>query len=82
MNLWFESLQFMISHITNKRFPVVKEWWQRPLESIYTVVFLDNIYFYVVNFMVNNVRNSFRSTISTVCNNDIFFINISIIQFK
>jgi len=36
-----------ISRITNKLLPVVREWQQRPLESMYAVVFMDGIYFHV-----------------------------------
>ena len=32
-----------MSRITDKILPVVKEWQQRPLESIYAVVFMDTI---------------------------------------
>ena len=33
-----------VSQITDKILPVVKEWQQRPLESVYAVVFIDGIY--------------------------------------
>ena len=36
-----------ISRVTDKILPVVKEWQQRPLESIYAVVFMDAIHFHV-----------------------------------
>ena len=36
-----------VSRITDKILPVAKEWQQRPLESIYAVVFLDAIHFHV-----------------------------------
>jgi transposase-like protein len=36
-----------ISRVTDKILPVVKEWQQRPLESVYAVVFMDGIYFHV-----------------------------------
>ena len=36
-----------VSRITDKILPVAKEWQQRPLESIYTVVFLDAIHYHV-----------------------------------
>ena len=36
-----------VSRITDKILPVAKEWQQRPLESIYAVVFLDAIYYHV-----------------------------------
>ena len=35
-----------VSRITDKILPVAKEWQQRPLESIYAVVFLDTIHFH------------------------------------
>ena len=34
-----------ISRITDKVLPVAKEWQQRPLESVYAVVFLDAIHY-------------------------------------
>ena len=36
-----------ISRITDKILPVAKEWQQRPLKSIYTVVFMDAIHYHV-----------------------------------
>ena len=36
-----------ISRVTDKILPVVREWQQRPLESVYAVVFMDGIYFHV-----------------------------------
>lgn len=36
-----------VSRITDKRLPIVKEWQQRPLESVYAVVFLDAIHHHV-----------------------------------
>lgn len=36
-----------VSRITDKILPVAKEWQQRPLESIYAVVFMDAIHFHV-----------------------------------
>lgn len=36
-----------VSRITDKILPVAKEWQQRPLESIYAVVFLDAIHYHV-----------------------------------
>lgn len=36
-----------VSRVTDKILPVVKEWQQRPLESIYAVVFMDAIHYHV-----------------------------------
>lgn len=36
-----------VSRITDKILPMAKEWQQRPLESIYAVVFLDAIHYHV-----------------------------------
>lgn len=37
-----------ISRVTDKILPVVvKEWQQRPLESVYAVLFMDAIYYHV-----------------------------------
>ncbi|MEG1913174.1 MAG: transposase, partial [Cloacibacillus sp.] len=36
-----------ISRITDKILPVAREWQNRPLESVYPVVFLDAVHFHV-----------------------------------
>lgn len=36
-----------ISRITDKILPIVREWQQRPLESLYAVVFMDAIHYHV-----------------------------------
>ena len=36
-----------ISRITDKILPIVREWQQRPLESVYAVVFMDDIHYHV-----------------------------------
>lgn len=36
-----------ISRITDKIIPIAKEWQERPLESLYAVVFMDAIHFHV-----------------------------------
>ncbi len=36
-----------ISRVTDKIFPIVREWQQRPLESLYAVVFMDAVHFHV-----------------------------------
>ena len=36
-----------VSRITDKILPIAKEWQQRPLESVYAVVFLDAIHYHV-----------------------------------
>ena len=37
----------LISNVTNKIMPIIKEWQNRPLQNIYAVVFLDAIHFKV-----------------------------------
>ena len=37
----------MISRITDKIMPVVREWQTRPLEEVYAIVYLDAIHFHV-----------------------------------
>lgn len=37
----------MISNVTNKIIPLIKEWQNRPLQGVYAVVFLDAIHFKV-----------------------------------
>lgn len=37
----------MISNVTNKIVPVIKEWQNRPLQGVYAVMFLDAIHFKV-----------------------------------
>lgn len=36
-----------VSRVTDKILPIAKEWQQRPLESVYAVVFLDAIHYHV-----------------------------------
>lgn len=40
-----EASPTFISNITNKILPFVQEWQNRPLESIYPIVFLDAIHY-------------------------------------
>jgi len=42
-----EASPALISNITNKIMPLIKEWQNRPLQSVYAVVFLDAIHFKV-----------------------------------
>lgn len=42
-----EASPALISNITNKIMPMIKEWQNRPLHSIYSVVFMDAIHFNV-----------------------------------
>jgi transposase-like protein len=37
----------MISNVTNKLIPLIKEWQNRPLHSVYAVVFMDAIHYKV-----------------------------------
>ncbi|MGG1251020.1 IS256 family transposase [Brevibacillus agri] len=37
----------LISNVTNKIIPLIKEWQNRPLQSVYAVVFMDAIHFKV-----------------------------------
>ena len=37
----------LISNITDKLLPIIKEWQNRPLQSVYSVVFLDAIHYKV-----------------------------------
>ena len=41
------SLLLMVSRITDKIIPVVREWQNRPLEDLYTIVYLDGMVFNV-----------------------------------
>ena len=36
-----------VSRITDKILPLAREWQQRPLESVYAVVYLDAIHYHV-----------------------------------
>lgn len=40
-----ELSQGMLSKITDKLLPIITEWRNRPLESVYTIVFLDAMFF-------------------------------------
>lgn len=43
----FEVSEGMVSDITNKLLPEIEEWQQRPLSSIYPIVFIDAVHFSV-----------------------------------
>jgi len=43
----FEVSEGLVSDITNKLLPEIEEWQQRPLSSIYPVVFIDAVHFSV-----------------------------------
>lgn len=43
----FQASPTLISNITDKIMPIAKEWQNRPLESIYPVIFLDAIHYKV-----------------------------------
>ena len=43
----FEVSADMVSKITNKLIPVIKEWQNRPLEEVYAFLFMDGIYYNV-----------------------------------
>jgi transposase-like protein len=42
-----EASPTLISNVTNKIMPLIKEWQNRPLHSIYAVIFMDAIHFNV-----------------------------------
>lgn len=42
-----EASPALISNVTNKIMPIIKEWQNRPLHSVYAVVFMDAIHFNV-----------------------------------
>jgi transposase-like protein len=37
----------MVSRVTDKVLPIVREWQTRPLEGVYAVVFMDAVHFHV-----------------------------------
>ena len=43
----FSISDSMVSRITDKVLPIVKEWQTRPLEEVYAVVFLDAVHYHV-----------------------------------
>lgn len=42
-----EASPTLISNITEKIVPVIREWQSRPLQELYTIVFLDAIHYKV-----------------------------------
>lgn len=57
----------MVTAITDKILPKIKEWQSRPLDEVYPVVFVDATYFYVKDegsvgkkSCICNIRNKFR----------------------
>ena len=51
-----------VSRITDKILPIAKEWQQRPLESIYAVVFMDAIHYHV-----RKPADNFRTFVCVPC---------------
>ena len=43
----FEASETMVSNITNKLLPEIEEWQNRPLSTVYPIVFIDAVHFYV-----------------------------------
>ena len=46
----------LISNVTNKVVPMIKEWQNRPLQSVYAVVFLDAIHFKVKQDELSSIK--------------------------
>lgn len=44
----FEVSAETVSRITDKILPIAKEWQNRPLDSVYPIIFLDGVVFNVV----------------------------------
>ena len=44
----FEISAETVSRITDKILPIAKEWQNRPLDSVYPIIFLDGVVFNVV----------------------------------
>ena len=44
----FEISVETVSRITDKILPIAKEWQNRPLDSVYPIIFLDGVVFNVV----------------------------------
>ena len=42
-----DAFPTLISNITDKVIPMVKEWQNRPLESVYPIIFMDAVHFKV-----------------------------------
>lgn len=43
----FEVSEGMVSNITDKLLPQIEEWQNRPLDSVYPIVFIDAVHFSV-----------------------------------
>ena len=43
----FEASETMVSNITNKLLPEIEEWQNRPLSTVYPIVFIDAVHFSV-----------------------------------
>lgn len=63
----FEVSEGMVSDITNKLLPQIEEWQQRPLASIYPIVFIDAVHFSVRD---NNVIKKLAAYIILGVNED------------
>ena len=83
-----------VSRITDKILPIAKEWQQRPLESVYAVVFMDAIHYHVrsegqivkkaVHFFVISImaRYSIFSRLSSVGNTDFALVTFRSCRLK
>lgn len=63
----FEVSEGMVSDITNKLLPEIEEWQQRPLSSIYPIIFIDAVHFSVRD---NNVIKKLAAYIILGINQD------------
>lgn len=43
----FDVSEGMVSDITNKLLPEIEQWQNRPLSSVYSIVFIDAVHFSV-----------------------------------
>ena len=63
----FEVSEDMVSDITSKLLPEIEEWQQRPLSSIYPIIFIDAVHFSVRD---NNVIKKLAAYIILGINQD------------
>ena len=55
----FEVSAETVSRITDKILPIAKEWQNRPLDSVYPIIFLDGVVFNVVEAGVTRKKTAY-----------------------
>jgi transposase-like protein len=63
----FEMSEGMVSDVTDKLLPEIEDWQQRPLSSLYPIIFIDAVHFSVRD---NNVVKKLAAYVILGINED------------